>query len=52
MKKTDSSINKMIKNFDKELKNLLVSDLKMVRVAGKALVKNLGQLDGSKLLTA
>ncbi|MVN21065.1 hypothetical protein [Mucilaginibacter arboris] len=52
MKKNTTSINKMIKNFDKELRNLLLTDLKVARVASKALVKNINPLDNNQLMIA
>lgn len=47
-----SSINKMIKNFDKELKKILLTDLKIARVAGKAFVKSISKSDNEQLLIA
>lgn len=41
MKKTNTSIDKMTKNIDKELKNLLLTDLKVIRMADNSLVKNI-----------
>lgn len=52
MKKNTTTVNKMIKNFDKELRNLLLSDLKVVKMAGKAFVKNINRIDDNQLLTA
>lgn len=45
MKTNTGSVNKMIKKFDKELKNLLLTDLKVMRVASKAIAKNINHLN-------
>lgn len=52
MKTNTASINKMIKNFDKELRNLLLTDLKVARVASKELVKNISQIGDEQLIIA
>jgi len=52
MKKNTSAINKMIKKFDKELRNILLTDLKVTRVANKAIVKNMQHLGDDKLMIA
>ncbi len=44
MKTNTTSVNKMIKSFDKELRNLLMTDLKVMRVASKALAKKMNHL--------
>jgi hypothetical protein len=48
MKNNTTSVDKMIKNFDKELRNILLTDLKMVRVAGKAIAKKINNLNAAK----
>ncbi len=48
MKNNTASVNKMIKNFDKELKNILLTDLKMVRVARKAIAKKINVIGTAK----
>lgn len=48
MKTNTNSINKMIKSFDKELKNLLLTDLKVMCVASKALSKKINHLSTNK----
>lgn len=52
MKKNTNSVNKMIKSFDKELRNLLLNDLKVARVAGKGLIKNINHIGGDQLMIA
>jgi hypothetical protein len=52
MKKNSAAVNKMIKKFDKELRNALLTDLKVTRVAANALVKNLKQLGDEQLMIA
>ncbi len=47
MKNNKTSINKMIRSFDKELKTLLLNDLKIVGMASKALVKKINKTDSS-----
>lgn len=47
MKNKNTAINKIIKNFDKELKNLILTDLKVMRVAKTTLTNNLSNLDRS-----
>lgn len=49
MKNTTTSINKKIKNFDKELRNLLLTDLKVAR---KALIKSISKPDSEHLMIA
>ena len=48
MKNNNTSVNKMIKNFDKELKSILLTDLKMVRVARKAIAKKINVIGAAK----
>ena len=48
MKNNNASVNKMIKNFDKELKNILLTDLKMVRIAGKAIAKKINTINAAE----
>lgn len=43
MKTNTASVNKMIKNFDKELRNLLLTDLKIMRVASKVIAKKINR---------
>lgn len=44
MKSYTTSINKMIKNFDKELKTILEKDLETAKTAHKVLIKNIEPL--------
>ncbi|MEX8547402.1 MAG: hypothetical protein V5804_07355 [Mucilaginibacter sp.] len=44
MKTNTDSVNKMIKSFDKELRNLLMTDLKVMRVASKAIAKKINRI--------
>lgn len=52
MKKNSAAINKMIKKFDKELRSLLLNDLKVTRAATKAIVKNINGLGNEQLMIA
>lgn len=44
MKSYNTSINKMIKNFDRELKSILEKDLETAKITHKALIKNIEPL--------
>lgn len=52
MKKNTASINKMIKSFDKELRNLLLTDLKLVHVAKESFVTKIKSLNNEQLMIA
>ena len=52
MKKNSAAINKMIKKFDKELRNLLLTDLKVTRVAANAILKNIKPVSNNQLMIA
>lgn len=52
MKKNSAAINQMMKKFDKELRNLLLTDLKVSRVTTKTIVKNIRGLGNEQLMTA
>lgn len=45
MKNETTSVNKMMKKFDEELKKILVTDLKVVRIAGKAITKKINGIN-------
>jgi len=47
MKRNNASANKMIKSFDKELKKLLLTDLKVIRIASKSFVNNINRLNAT-----
>jgi hypothetical protein len=52
MKTYTTSINKMIKSFDKELKSLIENDLKLAKLSGKTLIKSLNPDDSKQLKIA
>lgn len=52
MKIEKASTNKMVKAFDKELKNLLLGELKVIRLAKTAFNKNITRLKSEQLMTA
>ena len=52
MKKNTAAINKMIKKFDKELKKILLTDLKITRATTNAVVKNITKLNDDQLMIA
>lgn len=48
MKDNTASANKMIKNFDEELKSLLITDLKIARAAGKVITKKITSINATE----
>jgi hypothetical protein len=52
MKTYTTSINKMIKSFDKELKSLIENDLKLAKLSQKILIKSLNPDEGQQLKIA
>lgn len=52
MKSYTTSIDKMIKSFDKELKTILEKDLKIAKTSHNALIKNIETLPDAQLKIA
>ncbi len=52
MKNNEASIQKITKTFDKELRTLLMSDLKSIKNNVKGIVKNIDVLSSEQLLIA